>query len=231
LFDRALALDPSNVGALVAAAAADFAVALNFLPDDRAARLATAEAALTKALSLAPENAVAHMCLGVIQMHTSRVPEGIRACERALELDRNLANAHVIIGNGKLLLGRAEDTEAHVQEALRLSPRDTHAYLWCMFAGLAKFHLGKEEEAVAWLHRSTDANRKFPSSHFALAAALASLGRPAEARSQAQAGLAINSTFTIARFRAGPLSDSPSDASAGWERMVDCLRKAGVPEE
>jgi hypothetical protein len=57
LFERALALDPANVGALVHVAAADFALALNFLPDNRAARLATAEAALTKALSLAPENA------------------------------------------------------------------------------------------------------------------------------------------------------------------------------
>jgi hypothetical protein len=88
------------------------------------------------------------MCLGVIQMRTNRAHKGIRVCKRALELDRNLANAHALIGSGKLYLGQAEDTEAHLQEALRLSPRDVHVYLWCMFAGLAKLHLGKEEEAV-----------------------------------------------------------------------------------
>ena len=31
-------------------------------------------------------------------------------------------------------------------EAPRLSLRDNRAYLWCLFAGLAKLHLGNEEE-------------------------------------------------------------------------------------
>ena len=39
--------------------------------------------------------------------------------------------------------------------------------------------------------------------HFVLAAALARLGRLAEARSEADAGLAITPTFNIARMRAG----------------------------
>ncbi len=81
------------------------------------------------------------------------------------------------IGNGKIQLGQAEEAEAHIQEALRLSPRDTYAYLWCFFAGSAKLRLGGEEEAVAWLRRSIETNRSFPGSHFALAAALARLGR------------------------------------------------------
>ena len=127
LFERALALDPTNIWALVGIANVDTVVALSFLPDDRAARLAAAEAALTKALSLAPENAVAHLCLGIVQIHTNRASQGIRECERALELDRNLANAHGQIGVAKILLGQAEETEAHIQEALRLSPRDTYA--------------------------------------------------------------------------------------------------------
>jgi tetratricopeptide (TPR) repeat protein len=228
-FEQAVALDPVSVFGLIGVAAVDTAVALNFLPEDRAARLASAEAALTKALSLSQENAAAHLMLGVVQMHTRRVPEGVRQCERALELDRNLAAAHAQIGNGKILLGRAEETEAHVQEALGLSPRDTRAYLWCLFAGLAKFHLGKEGEAVAWLRRSVELNRSFPSSHFLLAAALARLGQIPEARSEAQAGLAIVPIFTVARFRTDPLMDYPAGV-AGRTRIIDGLRKAGVPE-
>jgi hypothetical protein len=76
-----------------------------------------------------------------------------------MELNRNLAGAHAQIGNGKLLLGQAEDTETHVQEALRLSRHDTFVYWWCAIAGLAKLSLGKEEEAVAWLRRSIETNR------------------------------------------------------------------------
>ena len=40
------------------------------------------------------------------------------------------------------LIGRAEETETHIIEALRLSPRDTMAYLWMNYAGIAKIHLG-----------------------------------------------------------------------------------------
>ena len=51
-------------------------------------------------------------------------------CEYALELDPNLANAHSNIGFGKIHVGRAEETEAHILEALRLSPRDSHTHLF-----------------------------------------------------------------------------------------------------
>jgi TolB-like protein len=230
LFERAAALDPANVMGLVGIASVNLAVATVFLPDDRAARIAAAEESLTKALSLAPENAIPHLLLGVVQMHTDRALQGIRSCERALDLDRNLAAAHAQIGDCKSVLGQPEETEAHIQEALRLSPRDRDVYLWCHFAGLAKFQLGREEEAVVWLRRSIEADRNYPNSHFILGAALAHLGRLPEARSEAQAGLAMNPTFTIARLRASVPSDSPARI-AGRERIIDGLRKAGVPEE
>ena len=43
-----------------------------------------------------------------------------------------------VSGGGKIFIGRAEETEAHIVEALRLSPRDTMAYTWMMSAGIAK---------------------------------------------------------------------------------------------
>jgi TolB-like protein/class 3 adenylate cyclase/Tfp pilus assembly protein PilF len=230
LFERAAALDSANVYAPIGLAAVDIQVALSFVTDDRIARLAAAEDALTTALSIEPESALAHVLLGVIQMHTNRASQGVGSCERALDLDRNLAVAQAQIGDGKLLLGQPEETEGHIQEALRLSPRDTHVYLWCMFAGLAKFELGREEEAVVWLRRSVDANRSFPSARFALASALARLGRLSEARAEARAGFAIHPEFTISRFRAGMWTGYPAVAG-GRERIIDGMRKAGVPEQ
>jgi TolB-like protein/class 3 adenylate cyclase len=230
LFERALALEPANVVALIGIANADAAAAIAFLPGDRAARLAAAEVALTKALSLAPDSAVAHLCQGIVQIHTNRASQGIREFERALELDRNLANAHAQMGAAKILLGQAEDAESHIREALRLSPHDPLVYLWCMFAGWAKFYLGNEEEAVAWLRRSIETNRNFPMSHFFLAAALAHLRRLPEAQSEVRAGLTMDPTFTISRIRGNRSSDNPA-AIAGGERVIDGLRKAGLPEE
>ena len=157
--------------------------------------------------------------------------QGIAECEHALELDRNLAHAHAMIGLGKIFIGRAEETEAHVAEALRLSPRDTFACTWMNFAGIASNRLGQWEQGVAWLRRSIEANRNYPITHFALALALAHLGRLDEARSAARAGLALNPAFTISRARAAwtAMSEDPTYLAQA-ELVLEGLRKAGVPE-
>ena len=63
-------------------------------------------------------------------------------------------------------MGRAEETETHVEEALRFSPRDTLAYIWMTIAGVAKLHLGSWEQAAAWFRRAIEANLNFPSAYF-----------------------------------------------------------------
>src|SRR6202453_3279125 len=120
-FDRALAADPDNVDALIGSARVVIVAEESVAAD---------EAALHPALSSMPDHARAHLALGVIHIYTKRAAEGIAECEHALALDRNLASAHALIGFGKALIGRAEETEVHVGEALRLSPRDTAAYIW-----------------------------------------------------------------------------------------------------
>ena len=149
-----------------------------------------------------------------------------------MALDRNLVQAHSIIGLGKIFLGRAEETEAHVAEALRLSPRDTLAYVWMTNAGLAKLHLGGWEQAVAWFRRAIEANRNNPHPQFLLAAALAQLGRLDEAHSAVRVGLALNPTYAISRVRAAwtTRSDDPTYL-AQLEPILDGMRKAGVPEQ
>ena len=200
-----------------------------FIVDDRKASLASAEATLTKALSMSPQHARAHMFLGSVQILTNRVAQGIRECERALALDRNLADAHGIIGSAKVLIGRGAEAEAHIQEAFRLSPRDTGAFRWMQYAGLAKLILGADAEAVAWLRRCLEANRNYPLAHFILAAALALLGSLVEARAAVRAGLALDPTFTIRRMRSR-VSDDPT-FRAGTKRVLEGMRMAGIPEE
>ena len=228
-FERALALDPRNIEALVGVANVDWIAGAIFLTDDGAARFAAAETALIKVLSLAPQHARAHWLLGSVKMFTNRAAQGIADCEQALALDRNLASAHGAIGLAKHFLGRGTETEAHILEALRLSPRDTEAFIWMNFAGLAKLQLGADEEAVARFRRSVEINRNHPRTHFVLAAALAHLGRLDEARSAVRAGLALDPTFTISRIRTYAPGDNPT-LLAGRERFYEGMRMAGVPE-
>ena len=228
-FERALKLDPGNVEALVGTA--QVATSANYLTDDdRAERLMSAEATLNKALSLAPQHARAHMYLGVVQIYRRRTAQGIAECEQALALDRNLADAHGFIGLGKFHGGRATETEAHIHEALRLSPRDTYSYRWLMFLAFVKLLENAEAEAVVWLRRSLEANRNNALAHFILAATLALLGKLDEARAAAHAGLALNPMFTVRRFRLDAVVDDDPTYLAKRERICQGMHMAGVPE-
>jgi TolB-like protein len=231
-FERALAIDPGNVDAMAWNAFADTMLAVSgFAADERAKRFATAEAAASRGLLLAPNHTFAHVAMSFVLGFTNRIERAIAECERALALDRNFAWAHAIIGLHKLHLDRAEETEAHVLEALRLSPRDANAFAWFAIVGFAMDWLCRYDEAITWQRRSIEANGNFPAAHFHLAMALAHLGRLEEAQAAARSGLALNPDLTIASYReANKFSDSP--AHLAWrERQCEGLRKAGVPEE
>jgi hypothetical protein len=58
---------------------------------------------------------------------------------------------------------------------------------------------------------------------------LSLLRRLDKARSATQAGLALDPTFTIRRFRLGASSDNPTYL-ARRERLYKSMRMAGVPE-
>jgi TolB-like protein/class 3 adenylate cyclase len=230
VFERGLSLYPDNVDLLVGAGVSDLALAINYVVDDRLSRLAAAEATFAKAQSIAPDHAYAHLFLGVLLNSTKRALQGIAECERALAINRNLAQAHAYIGQAKYILGRAAETETHVNEALRLSPRDPFAYHWFLFVGAGRSQLKDYAGAVAWLRRSNGSNRNFPIAYFHLASALAHLGKLTEARAAAEEGLALNPGFTIRRLSSYPLGDHPTYLD-GFERVCAGLRLAGVPEE
>jgi tetratricopeptide (TPR) repeat protein len=229
-FARALELDRANIGALIGAAVVDLSVAWSYRTDDPRPLWAAAEAKLSKALAAAPNNAMAHLCMGLVLVATNRAARGIEELEWALALDPNLAAARHGMGMARTFGGRAEEAEAHILEALRLSPRDTGITGWFLLAGSAKALLGEYEAAVGWLRKSIDANRNTHWAYFYLAACLAHLGRLDEAREELKAGLAVNPNFTIKRFHASAESDNPVFL-AQRERVIEGMCKAGVPEQ
>jgi len=75
-----------------------------------------------------------------------------------------------------LFNGRADETEAHLKEALRLSPRDPYDFYWVRLSrgeALSRAH----EEGVALGRRSIELNRNNPDAYLYLAAALQLMGR------------------------------------------------------
>ena len=201
-FEKAVALDPENVEAMVGLARVDAMTGSALMTDDWSARIASAEATLTKALSLEPNHAVAHMLMGIVQVVTKRTAQGIAQCEHALALDRNLASAHAVIGAAKVFLGRGAETEAHINEALRLSPRDTFAHRWMAYASASprrsSVPMPKQSSGCAGASTQTET---IPLAHFV------SRGCAGAARGAGRsAGRSASGTCARSEFHHSPLS-------------------------
>src|SRR5260370_6737025 len=122
LFDAALRLDDRNVEALIGLASYHVNNVRTFAATNRDEELRIAATATTKALTLAPGNALAHFVRANV-LHVSGATErSLRELEFAVTLDRNLAWAHADAGFMKVLLARAEEAEADPTTAIRLSP-------------------------------------------------------------------------------------------------------------
>ena len=216
-----LALDPDNSEALFTSARADMAEAGQVA--EPIPLYAEAERKLKQVFKLGPKPCrrtyVHWRCL---HFHRRRIAQGIAQSEHVLSLNRNLAGAHCWIGMGKIFLGHPEETEAHVLEALRLSPRDSMAHIWMMTAGAAKNLLGRSEEAVAWCRRAIETNRTHPHVYIELAIALAQIGRMGEARASIATVTEMIPGFSISHGRAGPGRQYAKSRRGWWKLKHNC---------
>jgi len=229
LFDAALRLDDRNVEALVGLAFYHVNDVRTFASTNRDEQLRIAETAITEALTLAPGNALAHFVRANVLHISGATERSLRELEFAITLDRNLAWAHADAGFMKVLLGRAEEAEADVANAIRLSPRDPWLDRWHSLLGIADLFLGRLESALDRLRKSVEMNPNVALTQFFLAAASALSGRAAEAREARNAGLRLDPNFTVARFRNERRSENPTFL-AQRERIYEGLSLAGVPE-
>jgi TolB-like protein/class 3 adenylate cyclase len=234
LFHKALRLESENVEALVGLARCNLVDVSIMWTKDRALLLAEAEEALSKALSVSPEYAWAWHHQGLLGMFQRRIPEALIAFDTAIALNPNLAVAHANMGEAKRRRGRPEETFAHVEKAIRLSPRDPYIGMWLFFSGAAHFNLGHYGNAIQELRRSIQASPMAgPTYAYTyLAAALVFEGRDAEAKTAVSDCLKINPSFTVAKYREQIELNTDSTAYLKMsERLFEGLRKAGMPEQ
>ena len=134
-----------------------------YASDDRAGQIRAAEAAATRALMLAPDNANAHVTYGTVLYAMCAPEHALREFKLAIGLDGNLAIAHAYLGLMKFFLGRAGETRAHVEEAMRLSPRDPLLFRWHFFIGLADIYLGRVVRGIESMRKSVEINPNWDS--------------------------------------------------------------------
>jgi TolB-like protein len=142
LFNRALALDPRAVEAqsflaihLAGRVTAD-------VTDTAAADMARAEALAGQAVVASPRSSLAHMGQAMVLRAQGRFNEAIRAYDAVLTLNRNFVPAYANIAYAKLSAGSTEDAIPLLEEAIRLSPRNSDVGSWYWAIGRARLMEG-----------------------------------------------------------------------------------------
>jgi adenylate cyclase len=143
--------------------------------------------------------------------------------DQAVVLNPNYAIAWSYRGMTYQFAGQPEEAVRSFERGVRLSPLDPMLYATFTGMGLAFMSLGRFGEAVAAAEKSLRKNPTFTPAYRCLAAALAHLGRDAEAKEAVARLLEIEPDFRISEWAV---------RTRQWRTglLVDSLRKAGLPE-
>ncbi|HXU57627.1 MAG TPA: tetratricopeptide repeat protein, partial [Verrucomicrobiae bacterium] len=147
----------------------------------------------------------------------------LAALNRAIELDPNYAQGHVLRGMALMYAGCPAEALEPIATAMRLDPH----YPGVLLHILAQVHfsLGQYETAAGYLLDRIARNPSTDASRMLLAACYGHLGRLEEARAAWAELLAINPGFSMTqRARVLPYKDARD-----FERITDGLAKAGLP--
>jgi tetratricopeptide (TPR) repeat protein len=177
-------------------------------------------AAARRAVSLDPENAVAHAILGDVLIYSGKPDEGAVELAAALRINPNHADAWAFLGQLRAFEGRAAEGIEHLRNALRLNPHPPGWYHWLL--GLAQYAARQYADAVETLRH--EATHRLGSRRI-LAASLAQLGRAQEAKEEAAQFLASSPHFSI-MYWAGT---QPFRHEADRQHFIDGYVRAGLP--
>ena len=231
LFEQALTLDPNNADALAGAARID-AVEAAFGSSDKSADLyARAMQRTDQALLLDPSQARAHFTKALLLMFKARSNDTASANEIIAEAEASLrANPSFPWGYwpmavGEMLLGHYEQSISELQQAMRISPRDPNIGIWHMEIGRSLLALTRYDAAIQEGLKAIDSGYRTAESDACLAAFYAAANRAPEATAAMAEAMKLNPQLSVAWFHA----HIPSfiDSAPG---MLECLRKAGLPE-
>ena len=182
--------------------------------------MAAAYAAADTAIETGPENALAHMALGMVSLYAGRRAVAMQSLHRAIELNPNEADAHCLIQDVYTFNGEPQRSVDSVRLAMRLNPHYPEWYLWHL--GFALYCTRDYEGAVEELSRLKDIAEPLR----ILAAAHARLGQMDEAREVAARFLEAFPDFSSEAWG----DTQPFRNRADLVHVLEGYRLAGLPD-
>ncbi len=185
LLEKAIAIDP-NYGQALGVLAASHTFSAHMGWTDMAAAAPLAEHAALAAILADSEDPWAHYALGCAHLHNRRFDDSLAEFELALRLNPNFALAQAYRGLTLSYCGRWEEGIVAARRALRLSPRDPYASIYCGIAAYSHY-VGRDYEEAMRLSREGIRQRgDFVGAHRVLTAAAGMAGQPEVGRAALQ---------------------------------------------
>ena len=224
LAEEALALDPRYPDAHVRLARTHL---LDFQTGWAASRdesLKRSVELARRALELDPDYPDTYVLLGDIYLFLHQHEAALAAVRKAVALSPSHSLAKANLGMILTYAGEPELAIARLKEAMRLSPVYPDWFLGEL--GRAYFQAGRYGEAADVLNRRLQLSPESGEALVLLAAAANAAGRPEEAKRALAKFLEPRPGYTLEQYAAGEYYKNPEDL----QRVLDALRKAGMPE-
>jgi TolB-like protein len=222
LLERAIELDPKFVRAYCMLANVHVLDYVNRWSATPETSLDTALHLAQRAIELDDDEPEAHVALGLIRMREH--DRAMAEARRALSLDPNHAWAYSLLGQALHYSGHSQEAIEPLETAIRLDPNDQDPFLHHL--ALAYFGVGRYADAVAALKRRIIRKPDTDISRALLAASYGHLERVEEAKAEWRELMRVNPDYSLEHRRKVQPYKDPAD----FERIVDGLRKAGLPE-
>jgi adenylate cyclase len=230
-FEQALTLDPTNADALAGTAfvdMSDYNQDWSGQQDLYARAMQRAE----QALLLNPDQPYAHYAKARLIMMKAKPNDAVSAnrviaeAEATLRADPSFARAYWPMAAGEQLLGNYGQSISRLEQAVRISPRDSNIGTWHMEMGRNLLGLGRTDAAVQEGLKAIDSGYRTAQSYMALAAFLAAADNVPEAKAALAEAMNLNPKLSVAWLHA----HTPSfiDSPPGFH---EALIKAGLPEK
>jgi tetratricopeptide (TPR) repeat protein len=219
LLIKAIGLEPAFAEAHACLAISYYGAAVNYeeaVVANRALGLACARTAV----SLNPDDPLAHRALGYVRIYEGDLDEAEAALQMALRLKPDHADIIANMADLRVLQGQPDDAIAWLEKALRRNPYPPGWYYWNL--GFACYAAGRYAEAANVL-RKEEVGR-LPAKRI-LAARLAQLGQMDEAREEARRFLDINPGFLACHWAA----TQPFKSDEDRRHFIDGYIRAGLP--
>ncbi len=196
--------------------------AMNGWTSDRNASLRLALESARKAISIDEGLPLSYFVTALVHRERREYVKAMAEAEKALALDSNYANAHVLFATLLYYAGRPSESVERLKRAMRLNPH--HPFNYSFHLGQAYFTLRRYDDAITALEEGINSNPASERLHLWLAAALAHAGRLDDAQWEAEQVYAINPEFALAAITAAyPFKDERDK-----QHFLNGLRKAGL---